>query len=319
MEFECSCGRSFSHRISLKRHMSVAGCAPVEKEATPKAEPEALEKTVKQVAPQRPEPAKPEAKSSRGSTRPTSPRPPASEEEPSGLAPEPDELEPVDLDELHEVLLQARETQLSDLTLRRPGLGERCLALTGEFVWWLASQLHGGGGLLSQGARAFIPVVGGAIIRAGAILLVLVAGLVVGISAQARSGSVVVVAPARAATRPVSSRAKPEPQPLTQGPESTVVHFYQSVNRGSLGLAYGRLSPEWQRELPYLSFEAGYLQTSAVDCKVIRSVPIGPGRTQVDVVLDVCERGRQVQYHGYYVVVDGAEGWLLDGGRFSPG
>lgn len=38
---ECSCGRSFRHAISLKRHQNVTGCAPSEESPTVKPEPKA--------------------------------------------------------------------------------------------------------------------------------------------------------------------------------------------------------------------------------------------------------------------------------------
>lgn len=298
-EHKCTCGRTFYHRISLNRHLRVSGCQP----------PEGYEDL--------PTPPKAPVLISEEEEAPTATRPR------SAAAPaETSELElEMPADPVPMVVL---EGPYQEPVPTGPSRWELMLQTGWEFSVWLGQHAASAADWTVSRAAECVPVVKDVLVRAAALLVVVLVGLAINASSS-RSGPsaapITLAAPARAAEpevpRPIAAQA---PAPV-EATEKTIAEFYRCVNCGSLGRAYGLLSPAWQRELPYLSFEAGFQETREVRCDVLASRELGHGQAEVEVVLEVTESGEPARYTGSYVLTAGDGGWMLDGGRLhrAPG
>ena len=111
---------------------------------------------------------------------------------------------------------------------------------------------------------------------------------------------------------------QPEPAKLGSEPnenksaETTVVSFFQGIDRGDYGTAYRQLSAPWQDSLEYGRFARGYSSTDSIACTVEHVRDFGDGRVRVAVTLDTTEHGVTSRYVGTMLVVREGENWKLD-------
>jgi hypothetical protein len=120
---------------------------------------------------------------------------------------------------------------------------------------------------------------------------------------------------------PIDEPVVPPVRTLSNSPEAAqqsvrelVVGFYASINDHEYQRAYEALSPAWQKEMSFDTFKNGYKDTQAARCSVkgVRSLP--GGRYQMDIGLEVKEKGRTRYFQGTYVAISTVGGWKLDQG-----
>ncbi|MBI3925047.1 MAG: hypothetical protein HY319_05865 [Armatimonadetes bacterium] len=302
--YKCSCGRTFAHEISLKRHKFVAGCEDLaEGEADSAEEAPVQDET------------QPAAGVDGEATTPVAAAPGRHFGE----------------DHFQQMFQLAQERMDGAVRGKNPAvpfleLLDQGLNLFCEFLLWLAELA---GAALTGTARAFgacVPMAVHVVQKAVVVALFLFLALVCVRGVQAARADAApagspLIAPAEAATYPrrvaQAPSRPPVPAAAVSAPAQTVATFYAELERGSYPGAYSRLSPAWQAELPYRRFASGYRGTSRMDCRVLRTWNLGAGRAQVDFVLEAHENGVPVTYRGHHLLVATSGGWTLDGGNLA--
>lgn len=116
---------------------------------------------------------------------------------------------------------------------------------------------------------------------------------------------------------PGGRRGDSRPLPVRGGKEAAeavLASFLANINKADYPRAYSLLSAEWKKELNASDFERGFSQSKEIKYRVLDSVELGKDRVQIDVTLQVKEKGKPRQYDYTYVMVRGADGWKLDSG-----
>lgn len=75
-----------------------------------------------------------------------------------------------------------------------------------------------------------------------------------------------------------------------------VQDFYSALDSKSYSLAYDCLSPSWQADLPFKSFEKGYQQNQSVQCNIKSSTQQSDTKVSLEVQVDTVEAGRTQSY-----------------------
>lgn len=121
--------------------------------------------------------------------------------------------------------------------------------------------------------------------------------------------------------QPVDQPVVPPVRTIVNSPESAqqavrdlVVGFYASINDKEYRQAYDALSPAWQKEMSFEAFKNGYKDTQAASCSVKSVRSLAGGRYQMEIGLEVKEKGRTRYFKGTYVAVTTSAGWKLDEG-----
>jgi len=294
-DFKCSCGRTFAHEISLKRHRWVTGHAEAEPEAAaPAAAAAPVETAAPSVGP---------ALLTTATELPFTPAP---------LAPSAHEAYEAAMEAL---LAKAREQQNYERRARLQAVADLLI----EFFQWMLglagqaaqSVLNAARGAATQSLQG-AAVLGRSVLLAAGIIALLCGGLTAGRALATGSPQPAHEAPA------VAERTVPAERELVGanlgGPEATVESFYSALDADDYQAAYTQLSSGWKRQLPYASFEAGYAQTSSLQCRIVDVDQLGNRSAEVEFALQTVENGRVRDYVGTYVVVETERGWQLDAG-----
>lgn len=104
------------------------------------------------------------------------------------------------------------------------------------------------------------------------------------------------------------------PEANQEAVKDLVVGFYDDISQKQYKSAYTALSPDWQKEMSFEAFQAGYKDTQSAACAVKSLRSLAGGRYQMEISLDVTERGRKSHLNGTYIAVYTAKGWKLDQG-----
>lgn len=292
-EFKCSCGRTFAHEISLKRHRWVTGHA--------EAEPEGAAPVAETPAP------------SVGPALLTA----ATELPLTAVAPVPDANVAYEA-AMEALLAKAREQQSYERQAQLQAVGDLLveffqwmLSLAGQAAQSVLNVARSAGSKSLQGAS----VLGRSVLLAAGILALLCGGVTAGRALATGSSEPAPQAPQApvAETRPARVERELVGANLN-GPETVVTNFYTALDADDYQTAYSQLSSGWKRQLPYASFEAGYAQTSSLRCRVVDVDQLGRGTAEVEFALQTVENGRVSDYVGTYVVVQTERGWQLDAG-----
>ncbi len=293
-DFKCSCGRTFAHEISLKRHRWVTGHA--------EAEPEAAAPVVAaSAAVETPAPSVGPALLTTATELPLS----------AVLGPS------ISANDAYEAAMEAllaktREQQSYERRARTQAILD---LLVEFFQWMLGLAATATQNVLHSARQAGTQTLQGAAVlaRSAALAAGIIALLVGGVTAgRALAGSpeptpAPVPAPA-AAERPAAVERELVGANLA-GPEATVESFYSALDSDDYQSAYSQLSSDWKRQLPYASFETGYSQTSSYQVRIL-----GTRGSRVEFTLQTIENGRVHDYLGTYTVVETSHGWQLDAG-----
>ncbi|MGE0492127.1 MAG: hypothetical protein AB7S38_23130 [Vulcanimicrobiota bacterium] len=305
-KFLCSCGRTFSHKISLKRHRFVSGCpeleegAEVEAEAAPPPppppppvedeEPYVEEEEAPYEEPQyeeeepfldefdEPEP-EPEPVPIRRRGRSIPKRQPAVAAR--EVAPEPEPAIPV-------------RVAVAERDWRETGL--KTLLFFQSFGIWLAEGGRQGKKRLTETSRRAASLTWGVTWRV-ALLLVSLLSLfqLYGYAARPKAPTLV----------------RPSGPDVAQA-ASVVLAYHRHLQDGNFARAYATLTPSWQKELTLRQFESGFYSLGRLRYRLV-GVERGdrPGQAWARVNVRATHRGRLREYDGYYLVVYTEFGWRL--------
>lgn len=279
-KYVCSCGRSFAHAISLKRHKFVSGCVD--------EEPSEEQAAAEEAPPQEPEQAP--------------------EEEPVTVA-----TQALTLDDITQLYALANERLHPTPTtaMRMREMSSHLATFSREFGAWLGEEST----TVVRWLGARVPEVLGVVARGvlsvvtlAAVLAIFFAGLTMGITVkQASATSDYIPAP----QPPVVNAA---PATTLADAATTVSDFYRSVNGGAFTAAYNRLSSAWRNELGYDQFVSGYAATEQVMCELVNVERLSETRARVQVRLQVQENGAVATYAGHYDLVQEGRAWRIDRG-----
>jgi hypothetical protein len=89
--------------------------------------------------------------------------------------------------------------------------------------------------------------------------------------------------------------------------------FYSAINAGDIENAYGFLTPEFQKALPYSRFQTGYQGVEALACTIKYEEVLSPGRVRLDLQLDVVEAGVPATYFVTCVLHGADDEWAVAG------
>lgn len=278
-KYVCSCGRSFAHAISLKRHKFVSGCVDEE----PNEE---------QAAAEAPEEPKPEP-----------------EEEPVTVA-----TQALTIDDITQLYALANERLHPTPTtaMRMREMSSHLATFSREFGAWLGQESTAVGRWLAARVPEVLGVAARGILSVvtlAAVVAIFFAGLTMGITVKHASATSEYV-PA-----PQPPVVDVDPATSLADAASTVSDFYRSVNGGAFTAAYNRLSSAWRSELGYEAFVSGYARTEQVMCELVNVERLSKSRARVEVRLQVLEDGAVASYAGHYDLVQEGRSWRIDRGN----
>lgn len=113
---------------------------------------------------------------------------------------------------------------------------------------------------------------------------------------------------------PPTRTVQNSPELNQQAVRDLVSGFYDDISQKQYKRAYAALSPDWQKEISFEAFQAGYKDTESASCEVKSLRSLAGGRYQMEISLDVSEKGRKSHLKGTYIAVYTAKGWKLDQG-----
>lgn len=289
----CSCGASFSHGISLRRHQRVTGHEGSEvvvegEEAQAEAQAAAEEEAPAALAAPAEQPADAPIADDEEMVAPAT----------AALRDHDEALEP-----FTQIVAPIEETRPSGPVVV---VDFQKLFLIGQALHYLATdRLRVLGQVAVEGGRTVTQAV-----KLAALLLAVLGLTLFG------AGATRVMARSSAQAPPPALRTAGTAQPsAAMMARSAVLSFYREVDRANFEGAYDYLSVDWHRELSLGRFVAGFEGVSAVGCRIASQETVGPGLVRVDVVLDLLEHGTPKSYQGTYLVVQTSDGWRLDRGH----
>ena len=99
---------------------------------------------------------------------------------------------------------------------------------------------------------------------------------------------------------------------------STLLEYLNHLGKGEMNDAYAMLTPEWQRDLSYSSFQDAFLDIEDVRWAVNDQRLNQDGEADVLVRLAFLEGGKQRRFVGRFRLKRGPQGWRIDRAELSP-
>jgi len=99
---------------------------------------------------------------------------------------------------------------------------------------------------------------------------------------------------------------------------STLLEYLNHLGKGEMTEAYAMLTPEWQRDLSYSSFQDAFLDIEDVRWAVNDQRLNQDGQADVLVRLAFLEGGKQRRFVGRFRLTRGPQGWRIDRAELSP-
>ena len=99
---------------------------------------------------------------------------------------------------------------------------------------------------------------------------------------------------------------------------STLLEYLNHLGKGEMTEAYAMLTPEWQRDLSYGSFQDAFLDIEDVRWAVNDQRLNQDGQADVLVRLAFLEGGKQRRFVGRFRLTRGPQGWRIDRAELSP-
>jgi hypothetical protein len=99
---------------------------------------------------------------------------------------------------------------------------------------------------------------------------------------------------------------------------STLLEYLNHLGKGEMTEAYAMLTPEWQRDLSYSSFQDAFLDIEDVRWAVNDQRLNQDGQADVLVRLAYLEGGKQRRFVGRFRLTRGPQGWRIDRAELSP-